>query len=58
MMRDWHRRKARRLAAVAQKKREKLRQIDEQMERHEHRAQHWDFIARRNRSTIKERKRQ
>ena len=47
MLRDWHRRKARRLAAVAAKKREQLRQIDEQMERHEHRAKHWDFIARR-----------
>ena len=49
MLRDWHRRKAVRLAAVAEKKREQLGQTEEQLKHHEHRAKHWDFISNQRR---------
>jgi hypothetical protein len=49
ILRDWHRRKAARLKAAAEKHRRELETLRDDIEHHEYRAQHWDFVAGRRR---------
>ena len=46
---NWHRSRARRLLALAEKQTQELTRVVERAERHEHRAKHWDFVAHRRR---------
>jgi hypothetical protein len=50
MLRNWHRRKAGRLSAIAEDRRKYLEEILERAAHHEHRAKHWDLIANRRRN--------
>jgi len=49
LLRDWHRRKAKRLGAIADDRRKHLTELLERADHHEHRAKHWDLIANRQR---------
>ena len=49
MLRNWHRKKAERLNAVAEDQWNNLEEILERAAHHEHRAKHWDLIAYRRR---------
>jgi hypothetical protein len=46
IVRDWHRRKARRLTELAEKQRKELDQLIERAAHHVHRAKHWDVYNR------------
>ena len=47
ILRDWHRRKAVRLIALAEKQRKELDELMERVFYHEHRVKHWDLISNR-----------
>jgi hypothetical protein len=47
VLRDWHRRKALRLSALAEKQRKELDALMERVAYHEHRVKHWDLISNR-----------
>jgi len=49
MLRNWHRRKAKRLLTIADDRRKYLEEIIERASHHEHRAKHWDLVAHRGR---------
>jgi hypothetical protein len=49
LLREWHRRKAKRLGAIADDQRKHLAELLERADHHEHRAKHWDLIANRRR---------
>lgn len=46
-LRNWHRRKAKRLGAIIEDQRKRLTELLQRAEHHEHRAKHWDLVANR-----------
>ena len=49
MLRNWHRRRAKRLVSIIEDQRKHLTELLERADHHEHRAKHWDLVANRRR---------